>query len=195
MTVNLTSNQIRTIHQNYFNSLKFTKHIILKGNRIQSMEQRSFINVTKISIIDLSNNKLETLLPFKFSNVSLLCTLDIRKNRIFQINKRTFSNLLMNTILISSQSVCFIKPTEVICYTTGPIFSSCSGIYPDMAMRVVSIFMSSVVILVNVIPFIRFIWLWREQSLFISYQILVVIINFGNIVEGEYLFNVWAYYH
>lgn len=90
--LDLSSNFIENIYNDYFRYFPFTKTLTLYNNYIESLHRTCFYSLRDLQSIDLSHNKIIYLDPALFENNKKLHIIDLSHNHVHYING-VFANL------------------------------------------------------------------------------------------------------
>lgn len=114
VSLSLSNNQIKTIHENAFSYLFQLEELNLSNNRISHLKYEMFIDLKNLVYLNLGNNYLNTLTRNVFSRFEKLQTLLIFGNQLKQFNPNIFGETntipksLMNLVLSHNQIVSYL---------------------------------------------------------------------------------------
>lgn len=111
-SLNLKSNQLRTLTPYMFKYAVNLGKIFLNENKIQIIEKNAFTGLEKsLTFLNLTDNRLEYLKSYYFSGLKKLDTLGIKKNMISFIEVNTFKDLTsLKSLDLDRNSLFEIEP-------------------------------------------------------------------------------------
>ena len=150
----------------------------------------AFHNLYHLMFLNLSSYPLTNLLSKCFSNNLALKVLNMQNVIFDNIDPNSFPSTNVKLIWTHVYKMSCISPDKSICTSYPPWYVSCSDILPGTAMkglfRSISILTISLNILSISLPFLC------EQSNYQNFQIIVIGLNFSDILCGVYIMAIWV---
>jgi Leucine-rich repeat (LRR) protein len=107
--LDLSGNEIATLHSEIFGSADVLLHLNISHNKIQSLELDLFSSNIHMKTLDLSNNLIEHVDPNIFKKNTHLENLNMNNNKLSSLNKDIFSqNIRIESIDMSYNSIAYI---------------------------------------------------------------------------------------
>jgi hypothetical protein len=98
--LDLSFNQIKTIHPGTFHPLVKIRKVILHHNEITAISDKTFENLQYLGIVELNNNRIAFLGEQAFLNVPKLKIIYLNNNRLQKLEKTTFMSLTMSALTL-----------------------------------------------------------------------------------------------
>lgn len=111
-TLDLSANQISTIHREAFFGLLNLKHLRLHSNRLKQVPTLSFFHLQCLATLNMADNNLNNLAELSFSPLSQLHELSLDSNHISRIHNRAFVHLPNLTVLNLENNRLFQVPSD-----------------------------------------------------------------------------------
>ncbi|XP_026470408.1 relaxin receptor 2-like [Ctenocephalides felis] len=104
--LDLTGNEFRTLHDDFFNGLPETESLILGSNRIIALQEDVFENLENLVELDLRNNYIEEISAVMFEPLIRLEKLYLNGNRIRQVTPLSFPQIeMLYTLSLSDNRI------------------------------------------------------------------------------------------
>jgi hypothetical protein len=116
--LNLSKNEIMSIHSESFSCLQKLSYLYLNENKISYIDSSVFKNNSELLVLDLRNNELKTILSDAFKNCSLLSLVLIENNHV--VLNGTSLNSFNTSFNVLDIEFCKSNQTSLISYQSLP---------------------------------------------------------------------------
>ncbi len=186
--LDVSFNVISAIVNNCLN-ITSLKTLNIRDNHIVTLEQKSFSNLRDLQVLCLSNN------PFLHLPIQLLA--DSTRLKFLGMKNVTSTNFdtkalngLMTVILdVTDYHLCCVASSVGNCTSAVPWFFSCTDLLHDTKIEIMYIFMSVLVLALNVLSVWLHVVTCESTKAFMSE---VVSVNLSNLVVCFYLCVIWS---
>lgn len=93
IAIDLTHNQIESVHPNTFDSVPGLEELLLSHNYIRYLGTRLFSKLTRLRVLELHNNRVHTINAQQFWHTARLERLTLQRNRIKSVGDKAFDQL------------------------------------------------------------------------------------------------------
>ena len=185
MMLQVQFNPLRKIKRKCLNGLTRVQSIDVSLNNISSIEKQAFAGQPYLLYINFSDNLIDYFTSDMFSHLPKLQIVILYRNPLNSIQGGAFDKLNLYLIETLDYRICCIAPSKVVCNAKRPWYESCSNLLPNKALTYTFIFISPMVIFLNLCSLgMNIVNLFRRNS---SYTISVMSINCNDILYGSYL--------
>ena len=188
LLLDLSYNYLESIQQECFKVSKFLINIGINDNQIMYLEEYSFHNLKKLKFLNLSNNPLVNLPKNCFLNAHDLKVINFKDIQFQDIEYQAFIDSDISVIITDDYHVSCVAPGDTVCSYHLPWYLSCSDILPDKPLKIICISLSTFIICFNIVSILLQIYFIKDNKVF---SIIVLAINFGDILCGFYLCCIW----
>ncbi|XP_060595926.1 G-protein coupled receptor GRL101-like [Ruditapes philippinarum] len=213
MHLDLSFNNINTLSNYVFSSLKYLAKLELHGNfklayiakhalsGLANIQNLNFANAKLVKILadsfsgltlkklDLSNNRIQEIEDFAFRD-AVISEISFRGNSIRTFNKEIFTGLIgLNTLITPAFKFCCIRPNyvgEKNCYPKQDEFSSCDDLMRNSVLQFLIWLIGITALLGNLLTIVYRLH-YDRQRLKLGFGIFVTNLAVADFMMGLYL--------
>lgn len=148
-SIDVSKNNISLLQTSTFLNTETLSFIRLRENKMLHVEPKCFVDMIGIHLLDLEKNELTYFLESIFHNVSKIALVNLRQNQLLTFEENM--SIPTQIILVDEFAFCCEKSKVEICSSPKFWFSSCSGVLPSKALKIMFPFTASLIFALNVI--------------------------------------------
>ena len=188
LLLDLGYNCIKQVGKKCFVSFYSLQSLNINDNCIAFTEVGSFYNLSNLKYINLSNNTLSNIPKCNLNDSIEIKLFYIINVSLIDIDTLALHELKVNVIITFDYHLCCTSSKETICLAHMPWYISCSDILPRNYFKLLFISVSCLVTLLNIISIILHFFTSKYLQ---SFAIIVISINFNDLLCAIYLGCVW----
>lgn len=110
--IDLSFNQIASIHSEAFYGLRNLDELFLNGNKLKEIKEFMFVSLVSLTCLELSGNEIEQFENDSFRELTMLTTLNLENNNFFEFDFNIFeANRNLRELAIGNNSNDFLSLT------------------------------------------------------------------------------------
>ncbi len=149
LSVEVTSSEIQKLGSSCCSELDTLITLILAKDKIQYLSHESFCNLPFLKLLNISGNALTQLFPGIFVNISRNIVIVFENNTTPLDDFDFFDSVGKQVFKTDDFHICCVIEVETVCLSPMPWFVLCSGLLPNMSVRIGFYLMSATILVLN----------------------------------------------